>query len=117
MVYANPFMENKSKRNDMKTFNIKVRGYKDNKYGIVETTAKEVTITTKCGLSFQAIYSPARIAEIPQGYIKRSIRGDDETWEDATIEQRVLVNHNADILIPIKYKDVITDFMEIEQIN
>ena len=49
-------------------------------------------------VKFLAQRSELRVAVVPDGFHKYSIRGNDTNGNDATVEKDVMVNHNADIL-------------------
>lgn len=69
-------------------------------------------------LKIDAFYSELRIVEIPLGYHKYSIRGSDTDWSDTAIENKVYVNHNADILTKQNLGNLSEDcFIEIQKIE
>jgi len=50
-------------------------------------------------MDFQAERSELRIAAVPEGYRRYSIRLDDDGIHDATVENYVVINHSCDILV------------------
>ena len=67
----------------------------------------------------QFLYSVCRIKseDIPQGYFKYSVRQADFGGDLATIEPRVLVNHEMDILSPVELDFGEDGYIEITDWN
>jgi hypothetical protein len=49
---------------------------------------------------------------IPLNIVHKAIRGSDSSWDDATIENWVMVNHNADLLFKPQHKEVIDNIID-----
>lgn len=105
---------------------VKVYGwdYHNNQRKVFETIASHVRIKAhpfgqkNKKIVFEAEYSACRIAEVPDGYFEYSIRGNDNDGADATIENTVFVNHNADILVKQDLGDLSGDrFLEIDDVD
>lgn len=71
------------------------------------------------GMQFLYSYSATRIkqSDIPNGYYKYSVRQADFGGDLATIEKRVLVNHEMDILSPFELDLGEDGYIEIENWN
>lgn len=98
--------------------NVKIHSWDNhNNRIVVDDKTSPVTITVcdyKTGEKRQihAEMVEARIAEVPDGYHKYSLRESDEGSWPATIENEVIVNHYGDILVkePLEF----SEYMPIE---
>lgn len=63
-----------------------------------------------------ALYTSLRVSRefynTPHDLIVRSVRGDDDCCYDATIERRVTVNHNMDLIFRKESEELIDSLME-----
>lgn len=93
---------------------VKIHTFNENgtKRIIKEDKTAPVTIAvinprTKAPSVIHAEMVESRIAEVPTGYHKYSLRESDDGMYPATIEKEVIVNHYGDILVkePLKFSD------------